>query len=43
MVGLIVSALFTAIILSCLWRDRRNQPEPVQVRVPSQSQNPHNR
>ena len=37
MVGLIVSALFTLIILSLLWRDRREQLEPVLVRVPKQT------
>ena len=41
MVGLIVSALFILFILSLLWRDRRQQPEPVLVKVPKH--NPDNR
>jgi hypothetical protein len=37
MVGLIVSALFILLFLSLLWRDRRQQPEPVLVKVPKQT------
>ncbi len=37
MVGLIVSALFILFILSLLWRDRRQQPKPVLVKVPKQT------